>query len=126
MNNNVLVFAYLGDSIYEIYVRMYLINKGICKVKQLQSESVKYVSATSQAKFFKKLVDNNILTSDEMSVALRARNHSSHRSKSTDIVTYKHSTALEAVIGYLYLSNNKKRIDEIIDYILGGEHVSIW
>ena len=122
ININSLALAYLGDSIYEVYIRKYLVDKGIAKVKDLQSESIKYVSASSQAKFFKQLVDNNILTNDEMSVALRARNHSSHRSKSTDILSYKHSTALEAVIGYLYLSNKKNRIDELINYILGGNY----
>jgi len=50
--NNSLVLAYLGDSIYEIYVRKFLIDKGICKVKELQKESIKYVSANNQAFFF--------------------------------------------------------------------------
>ena len=56
---NVLVFAYLGDTIYEDYIRKYLIKKGIPYVDDLQKEAVKYVSASSQASFLKKLIDNN-------------------------------------------------------------------
>ena len=53
---NSLVLAYLGDSIYEIYVRKYLISKNIVKVKDLQKESIKYVSANSQAYFLKEML----------------------------------------------------------------------
>ena len=54
-----LVLAYLGDSIYETYIRKYLIDKGISKVKELQSESIKYVSAKGQAFYLKEMIDNN-------------------------------------------------------------------
>ena len=53
MNKNMLVLAYLGDSIYETYIRKYLIDKGIAKVKDLQRESIKYVSAKGQAYYLK-------------------------------------------------------------------------
>ncbi len=120
MNINVLALAYLGDAIYEIYVREYLINKNIVKVKLLQKEAINYVSAKNQALYLKKMIDNNILNDEEIDIVKRARNHKSHSSKSTDIITYKNSTGLEALIGYLYLNNNKSRIDEIMNYILEG------
>lgn len=119
MNKNVLTLAYIGDAIYELYIREYLISKNISKVNLLQNEAIKYVSATGQAKYLKEMIDNNFFEEEELNIIYRSRNHKSHKSKSTDIITYKYSTALEALIGYLYLENNKQRIDEIMNYIKG-------
>ena len=116
---NVLVLAYLGDTIYEDYIREYLIGLGINNVNDLQKESVKYVSAKGQAKFLKELIDMEYFSDEELSVIKRARNHKggSHP-KSCDIVTYKHATAFEALIGYLKLQNKIERIEDIINKIL--------
>ena len=116
-----LVWAYMGDAVYEVYVREYLIKKGIAKVEELQKESVKYVSAKSQCKILSYLMDNNLLTEIELDVVKRGRNYkrTSHP-KNTDIITYKMSSGFEAMIGYLYLNNDKDRLNEIINYILGG------
>ena len=117
---NVLVLAYLGDTIYENYVRHFLINKGIGNVNSLQIESINYVSAKAQAKFLEELINKDFFTEEEISVIKRARNYKSNsHPKNTDIITYKHATSLEAVIGYLDMIGNKKRIDEIMNYILG-------
>lgn len=119
---NILVFAYLGDTIYEDYIRKYLIKKGIPYVDDLQKEAVKYVSASSQASFLKELMDKDFFTEEELSVIRRARNYKSKsHPKSCDIITYKHATALEAVIGYLELKSDKVRINEIIEQILGDK-----
>ena len=120
---NVMSLAYLGDSIYEVYIREYLIRNGIAFVEDLQRESIKYVSAKSQAKILNYLIDNNLLTDIELDVVRRGRNYkrASHP-KNTDIITYKMSSGFEAMIGYLYLSDNKERIDEIINYVLGGNY----
>lgn len=116
---NVLVLAYLGDTVYENYVRKYLINKKIGNVNDLQTMSINYVSAINQAKFLQKLMDDDFFTDEEISVIKRARNYKSNsHPKSCDIVTYKHATALEALIGYLELTNNKERINEIMSNIL--------
>ncbi len=116
---NVLVLAYLGDTIYENYVRRFLINKNIANVNDLQKESVKYVSAVNQAKFIKELIDEDFFTAEELNVIKRARNYKNNsHPKNCDIVTYKYATALEALIGYLDLSKNNKRIDEIMEKIL--------
>ena len=118
MNKNMLVLAYLGDSIYELYIRRYLVDKGISKVKELQAESIKYVSAKSQANYLKELIDNNLLTQEEINIVKCARNHkSNHKPKNCDIITYKLSTGFEALIGYLYLENKIDRIEEIVNYI---------
>jgi ribonuclease-3 family protein len=119
MNNlNVLTLAYLGDAIYEVYIRKYLISKNIVKVNDLQKESIKYVSAINQSLYLEKLIKNNFLTEEELSLIKRARNHKSHNKKNTDIVTYKKATALETLIGFLYLNNNIIRINQIINFIL--------
>jgi ribonuclease-3 family protein len=116
---NPLVLAYLGDSIYEKYIREYLIRSGIRKVNELQEESKKYVSAKSQAEILNNLINQNIFTEEEINVIKRARNTKvkSHP-KNTDIITYKHATALEALIGFLYIKENNTRINEIMSYIL--------
>ena len=119
MNKNMLVLAYLGDSVYELYIRKYLVAKGISKVKELQSESIKYVSAKSQSNYLKELIDNNVLIGDEINIVKCARNHKcNHKPKNCDIVTYKYATGLEALIGYLELENKKERIDEIMNFVL--------
>lgn len=116
---NVLVLAYLGDTIYENYVRRYLINKGISNVNDLQTESINYVSAKAQARFVNNLIEQNFFTDDEINVIKRARNYkSSSHPKNCDIVTYKYATGLEALIGYLDLTDKNLRIDEIMKIIL--------
>lgn len=117
---NVLTLAYLGDSVYEIYIRKHLINKGIFKVKELQEEAIKYVSANGQTKYLKKLIERNYFTEEEINIINRGRNHKGSRHpKGCDIVTYKYATGFEALIGYLYLENKLDRIEEIMKEITG-------
>ena len=93
--------------------------KGIANVNDLQKEAVKYVSAINQAKFLQKLIDNNYLNSNEIDIVKRARNYkTTSHPKNCDIVTYKHATGLEALIGFLDLCNKNERIDEIMNFIL--------
>ena len=116
-NINVIVLAYLGDAIYEMYIRESLINKGINKVERLQEESVKYVSAKGQAKILDNLISTGILTEEESDIVKRGRNYKrSAHPKNTNIVTYKYATGFETLIGYLYLTN-KDRLNEILNQI---------
>lgn len=120
MDINSLSLAYLGDAVYELYIRNYLLNKGNIKVKDLQAQAVKYVSAKSQSNFLDKMLQNEFLNETEIDIIKRARNHKCHKSpKNTDIITYKKATGLEALIGYLYMNNNKMRIEKIMNYIVG-------
>lgn len=118
-NINVLALAYLGDSIYEAFVREHLLEKGIAKVNELQKEAINYVSARKQSEYLISMIEENFFTEDELNVIKRARNHKSHASKTTDIRTYKNSTGLEALIGYLYLTKQNERINEIMKHIRG-------
>ena len=118
---NVLVLAYLGDHIYEYYVRRFLINQKISNVNDLQKSAVNYVSAVNQSKFLNELLQENFLNEEELSIIHRARNHKGGKHpKNCDVVTYKHATAFEALIGYLKLYNRDERIEEIMSKILGG------
>ncbi len=118
---NVLVLAYLGDNIYEYYVRRFLIEKKISNVNDLQKNAVTFVSAVNQAKYLDELLNNNFFSDEELSIIYRARNHKGGKHpKNCDVITYKYATALEALIGYLKLSNRENRIEEIMNIILGG------
>ncbi len=111
-----LVLAYLGDAVYELHIRNYLINNGIAKVNELQTASLDYVSAKSQRRILESLIDEGYLTEDEITIVNRGRNASSHSSKTTDIITYKKATGLECLIGYLY-KNNEERCNAILNHI---------
>lgn len=112
---NILTLAYLGDAVFELYVREYLINKNITKVKELQEKAIEYVSAKNQVRILEEI--NNKLTDEEKEIIKKGRNAKSHKApKNTDILTYKHATGFETLIGYLYL-NNKQRLDELIKKI---------
>ena len=117
-NINIVTLAYLGDAIYEVYVREFLIKSGISKVDLLQKSAIKYVSAKNQCKIVTDLIDNNYLNENEIDIVNRGRNYNrdSHP-KNTDIITYKMSTGFESLIGFLYLEN-KTRLNEIMNYIL--------
>lgn len=116
---NPVTLAYLGDAVYELYIRKYLLSKKIVKVNELQKESLKFVSAKSQAVILKRLIDNNILTKDELNIIKKGRNTKSHKPpKNTDIITYKYATGLESLIGYLFLTDIL-RVEEIMKEITG-------
>ena len=111
-----LTLAYLGDTVYESYIREYLIKKNVfLKINNLHKMAIIYVRAKSQAKAIK-----GILEEDELSVFKRARNHKKNTSaKNASMIDYKHSTGFEAVVGYLYLKGNRDRLDHIISLSIG-------
>lgn len=117
-NINSLSLAYLGDAVYELFIREHLL-KDNKKVNELQKEAVKYVSAKAQSKYLDNLINDKILNEEEIEIVKRARNHKSHSSKTTDIITYKKSTGLEALIGYLKVTKQEERIKEIMNKIVG-------
>ena len=114
------ILAYLGDAVYELQIRNYLITKNISHVNDLDKESVNYVSAVSQARILEELMKKTVFNDAELYTINRARNYKPNsKPKYTDIKTYKKATALEALFGMLYLQNNYERINLIMKEILG-------
>ena len=112
-----LVWAYVGDSIYEVFVRTYLVNKSNAKPHKLHIESIKYVKAKAQAEVLKKIMDN--LSEHEKDIVRRGRNTENHHlPKNADVADYAYSTAFEALIGYLYLTKQDERLKEILNMCL--------
>ncbi len=114
---NGLTLAYLGDSIYELYIREFLLTKGYTKVDKLHKEAIKFTSAKGQKEALDKIYE--FLTESEIAVFKRGRNANTDRKpKNTNLATYKQATGFEALIGYLYLSSDKERLDELIQIII--------
>ncbi|WP_079504306.1 Mini-ribonuclease 3 [Mesobacillus jeotgali] len=112
---NSLALAYMGDAVYELYVRHHLLHSGKVRPNQLHKEATAYVSAKAQAKYLHKLMEMDELSEEEMAIVKRGRNAKSGSvPKNTDVQTYRYSTAFEALIGYLHLAGNEKRIEELI------------
>ncbi|SFM40664.1 ribonuclease-3 family protein [Gracilibacillus orientalis] len=110
-----LALAYMGDVIYEKYVREYLINKGTTKVQHLHQHAVQFVKATSQASVVHHWIDTNQLTTEELAVVKRGRNAKSGSvPKNTSVQAYRHSTAFEALLGFLYLDQQHDRLELLI------------
>ncbi len=113
---NSLALAYMGDAVYEKYVRHHLLLKGKVRPNQLHRLSTQYVSAKAQAKVILSLLDASILNDEETAVVMRGRNAKSGTvPKNTDVQTYRYSTAFEALIGYHYLLDNDDRLREIVE-----------
>lgn len=112
---NTTALAYIGDSVYEVYVRKHILEEKGVKVDVLHKFSVKYVCAEGEERALKSILD--LLTDEESSVVRRARNHKlapSKKNSKKDVMTDKYATAFEALIGYLYLADRKERMEELI------------
>ncbi|QSO50570.1 ribonuclease III [Alicyclobacillus curvatus] len=107
-----LALAYVGDAVWEVYARNHVLRQGIRRPKELHRAATKYVSAIAQARLAAELWDS--LTDEEQAVLRRGRNaKSGHVRKNADVLDYRHSTGFEAVIGYLYGSGNKERLEQL-------------
>ena len=116
---NGIALAYIGDAIYEVFVRQHLLETGITKPAQLQKSATKFVSAKAQAALIAQMELENFLSDEEMIYFKRGRNaHSKTTAKNTDVVTYRISTGFEAVWGYLHLTNQTERLQEIWTFCL--------
>ena len=112
---NSLALAYLGDGVFEIYIRHHLIQSGKVRPNFLHKEATNYVSAKAQSQIIHDLLDAELLTEEERAVVRRGRNAKSGSiPKNTDVQTYRYSTAFEALMGYLFLSGQEDRLEEII------------
>lgn len=116
---NGIALAFEGDAVYSMYIRRHLIFQGLTKPNQLHREATKYVSAKAQANLISLMLEEGILTEKEEDIYKRGRNANSHtKAKNTDIVIYRMSTGFEAVMGYLHMTEDIERLEELIDWCI--------
>ena len=108
-----LTWAYVGDCVFELYIRTMLVNETNLKPHELHIKAISYVKAGAQAEMLKNIQD--ILTEEEKDIVRRGRNAENHHlPKNANVQEYMYSTAFEALIGYLYLCKREERVKEII------------
>lgn len=116
---NSLALAYMGDAVFETYVRYHLLQRGKVRPHRLHLEGTRYVSAKAQCQILFQILDKQMLSEEEKTVVMRGRNAKSGTvPKNTDVQTYRYSTAFEALIGYLYLLGREERMEELIEKAL--------
>lgn len=109
-----LTWAYIGDCVYELYIRTKLVNETKLKPHELHIKAIGYVKAKAQAEILKNIYDK--LTEEEKDIARRGRNAENHHlPKNANVQEYMYSTAFEALIGYLYLTKQNERLKEILE-----------
>lgn len=107
-----LTLAFMGDSVYELLVRNYLVSEGNCPVRSLNKRKVELVRCQAQAQALVRMWP--YLTEWEKEVAMRGRNaHVGHVPKNADIGDYHAATALEALFGYLFLEDKGQRLGQL-------------
>lgn len=116
---NGIALAFEGDAVYSLYIRRHLIFQGQTKPNQLHRLATHYVSAKAQAMLITKMLEAQLLTEKEEEIYKRGRNASTHtKAKNTDIITYKMSTGFEAVMGYLHMTEQIERMEELINWCI--------
>lgn len=112
---NSLALAYMGDAVYDTFVRSHLLHNGNVRPHLLHNMAKQYVSANAQCSVLHQLMEKRFFSDEEEAIIRRGRNAKSGTiPKNTDVQTYRHSTAFEAIIGYYYLTNNTERLNELI------------
>ncbi|MCC9626623.1 MULTISPECIES: Mini-ribonuclease 3 [Exiguobacterium] len=112
---NALALAYMGDVVYEMAVRKRLLEKGLTRPNDLHRGAVRYVNARAQASVVTFWLETDALTEEEQAVVRRGKNAKSGSvPKRVDVHTYRYSTAFEALIGYIYLTERRDRLEELI------------
>ena len=134
---NGIALAFEGDAVYSLYIRRHLIFQGQTKPNQLHRLATRYVSAKAQASLIEKMLEQRqmcirdrasliekmleqeLLTEKELDIYKRGRNANSHtKAKNTDVITYKMSTGFEAVMGYLHMTEDIARLEELIAWCI--------
>jgi ribonuclease-3 family protein len=112
-----LILAYVGDAVYELYTRLYLVHSGLAKVKDLHGAALTWVSAASQAKLLREL--EQLLSEEEKNVVKRGRNaRTKHVPKHSNMIEYRLSTGFEALLGYLFLLKREERLEYLLRHLV--------
>ncbi|MDK8645603.1 Mini-ribonuclease 3 [Staphylococcus condimenti] len=118
---NPLSLAYMGDAVLDQFVRKHIILKLRAKPNRLHQQAKRYVSAKSQAATLDRLNDEDWFTEEEQEIVRRGRNTKSHtKAKNTDVQTYRKSSGLEALLGFLYLENREDRLQALLETIVAA------
>ncbi|WP_127849590.1 Mini-ribonuclease 3 [Lacticaseibacillus hulanensis] len=122
---NGVALAYLGDAVYEVFIRTRMLERGITKPAQLQKAAKNFVSAKAQAALIDGMEQGGILSDDEWAMYKHGRNAKSYtHAKNTDVVTYRISTGFEALFGTLQMLGRTDRVAELahwcIEYVENG------
>ena len=113
-NYSPLNLAYLGDAVFELFIREKLLADGNAPVDQLNKKARAYVNAAAQAKMYFALLP--LLTEDEIAVLKRGRNAKSFtKAKNATVADYRHATGLEALLGYLHVAGQRERLLQIME-----------
>ena len=116
-NLSPLTLAFMGDTVFDLFVRERLICQANRPVNKLHKEATTMVKASAQAAAAQKIMP--LLTEEELSVFKRGRNaHTNHKAKNATEGDYHYATGLEALFGYLYLSGEKDRLSQLFDIIV--------
>lgn len=108
-----LTFAYIGDDVFDLVIRTIVVNKGNTSANKLHNMVIRYVSAKAQAKMYDAI--SSLLNDEEQDVLRRGRNSKPHtKAKNASSADYMKATALETLIGFLYLRDDMERIFELI------------
>lgn len=125
---NTTALAYIGDAVYEIYVRQRVLTTSAdadgtqtqaygAHVDALHRRAIRYVRADGQAKAIKTMIEEDFLSDEEAALVRRAKNHkTASKPKNADPMDYKYATAFEALIGYHRLAGDEKRVEEIVQH----------
>lgn len=112
-----LSLAFIGDGVYGLIVKTVITMQGNCSANQLDTKSVRYVKAVSQAKMIDMMLENDYLTEEESNIYRRGRNgKSASKAKNASTMEYRKATGLEALVGYLYLKGETDRAVEIVKW----------
>ena len=112
---NGLTLAYIGDSAYELYIRKHLLKLGYTKVNDLHKHAIKYTSGEAQASVIRYFKEKNLLSDEELQYYKRGRNSNVLKvRKNIDRIDYLEGTGFEALVGYLYLNEEKERLEYVI------------
>ncbi|MHB1452498.1 MAG: Mini-ribonuclease 3 [Saccharofermentanales bacterium] len=116
--NNVL--AYIGDCVFELYSRLYIVNGSDEKMTEIHSRNISIVNAGAQAASARRILDQ--LTDEELQIFKRGRNsNTGTMSKNANAADYRVATGIEALLGFLFLAKKEERLKEILELLIKGD-----
>lgn len=111
--------AYIGDAVFSLQIREHFVRLGYQKPKDLQPLSVQYVSAKAQAYFIQYFYETELLSEEELVYVKRGRNAKTNSiAKNADVITYRHATGFEALWGFLYLTKQETRLNQLLAIVI--------